>query len=61
MFDDWFHLIVGWIVSMYIPVVPLGLDIAYPAELQNLCESARTTPKTRCEPINAAVAAARWR
>ena len=38
MFDDWFHLIVGWIVSMYIPVVPLGLDIAYPAELQNLCD-----------------------
>ena len=38
MFDDWFHLIEGWIMSMYIPVVPLGLDIAYPAELQNLCE-----------------------
>ena len=33
MFNDCFNLKIGWLVSMYIPVVPLGLDFAYPAEL----------------------------
>ena len=38
MFNDCFNLKIGWMVSMYIPVVPLGFDMAYPAELQNLCD-----------------------
>ena len=33
MFNDCFNLKIGWMVSMYIPVVPLGFDFAYPAEL----------------------------
>ena len=37
MFNDCFNLKIGWMVSMYISVVPLGFDMAYPAELQNLC------------------------
>ena len=37
MFYDCFNLKIGWMVSMYIAVVPLGFDMAYPAELQNLC------------------------
>ena len=37
MFNDCFNLKIGWMVSMYIPVVPLGFDMAYPAELQGLC------------------------
>ena len=37
MFNDCFNLKIGWMVSMYIAVVPLGFDMAYPAKLQNLC------------------------
>ena len=37
MNKDWFNLKEGWIVRKCIPVVPLGLDLTYPAELQNLC------------------------
>ena len=37
MFNDCLNLKIGWMVSMYIPVVPFGFDMAYPAELQNLC------------------------
>ena len=39
MFNDCFNLKIGWTVSMYIPVVPLGFDMAYPAERQDLCGS----------------------
>ena len=48
MFNDCFNLKIGWMVSMYIPVVPLGFDMAYPAELQNLC--ARRTCMTGRAP-----------
>ena len=41
MNKDWFNLKEGWIVSKCIPVVPLGLDLTYPAALQNLCVLAR--------------------
>ena len=43
MNKDWFNLKEGWIVSKCIPVVPLGLDLTYPAALQNLCAGA-TSP-----------------
>ena len=39
MFNDCLNLKIGWMVSMYIAVVPLGFDMANPAELQNLCGS----------------------
>ena len=42
MFNDCVNLKIGWMVSMYIPMVPLGFDMAYPDELQGLCESAGT-------------------
>ena len=39
MFNDWFSLKVGRIMSMCIPVVPWRFDIEYPAELQTLCDA----------------------
>ena len=47
MFNDCFNLKIGWMVSMYIAVVPLGFDMAYPAELQNLCAAERERERER--------------
>ena len=49
MNKDWFNLKEGWIVSKCIPVVPLGLDLTYPAELQNLCEGAEEEEQSRAD------------
>ena len=43
MNKDWFILK----VSKCIPMVPLGLDLTYPAELQNLCEGAQEEEQSR--------------
>ena len=48
MFNDCFNLKIGWMVSMYIPMVPLGFDMAYPAELQGLCDSDSAGKPKKC-------------
>ena len=45
MNKDWFILK----VSKCIPMVPLGLDLTYPAELQNLCEGAEEEEQSRAD------------
>ena len=49
MFNDCFNLKIGWMVSIYIPMVPLGFDMAYPAELQGLC-ALLLLPSRLCKP-----------
>ena len=41
MFNDWFNLKVGWILSMRMPVVPRRFDIDYPAVLQKIRGAAK--------------------
>ena len=48
MFNDCFNLKIGWMMSMYTPldVHTLGFDMAYPAELQGLCDVALTLTRS---------------